>query len=168
MFAVALIPIVHFTRSGSPHLFDVAQGVDPLIGSSKMPAGYGRTLPLVEPPFAMTGWIPQTRQNRLAVLSYEWHDSSIIGFMGTHQPAMWMGDFGYVTLVPQVGSELRTSPIARGMAFDHKDEESHPDVYRVTMKAGDGQKLHAEMTATAHSSLPNLTVSCEGDSARAG
>lgn len=146
----------------NPAPSDVVQYVDPLIGSSKMPAGYGRTLPLVEPPFAMTGWIPQTRQNRLAVLSYEWHDTAITGFMGTHQPAMWMGDFGYVTVVPQVGSELRTNPVARGMAFEHKDEESHPDVYRVTMNTGDGQKLHAEMTAAAHSSLMHFRFPAQG------
>ena len=30
-------------------------------------------------------------------------DKTISGFMGTHQPAIWMGDYGYVTLMPEVG-----------------------------------------------------------------
>ena len=41
--------------------------------------------------------------------SYEYDDTSISGFIGTHQPAIWMGDYGYVTLMPQVG-DLRTTP----------------------------------------------------------
>jgi len=39
----------------------------------------------------------------------EYDDTAITGFIGTHQPAIWMGDYGYVTLMPQVG-ELRTTP----------------------------------------------------------
>ncbi len=59
-------------------------------------------MPLVTTPFGMTNWTPQTRQNRISVSSYAYEDNTISGFIGTHQPAVWMGDYGYVTLMPQI------------------------------------------------------------------
>ena len=73
-------------------------------------------MPFVSPPFAMTNWTPQTRQNKISITSYEYDDKAITGFIGTHQPAIWMGDYGYITLMPQVG-ELRTTPEARQTRF---------------------------------------------------
>ncbi len=57
-------------------------------------------MPFVSPPFAMTNWTPQTRQNKISITSYNYDDKTISGFIGTHQPAIWMGDYGYVTVVP--------------------------------------------------------------------
>jgi putative alpha-1,2-mannosidase len=51
-------------------------------------------MPFVSPPFAMTNWTPQTRQNKISITSYEYDDAAITGFIGTHQPAIWMGDYG--------------------------------------------------------------------------
>ena len=90
--------------------------VNPLIGTQKSTIGYGGTMPFVSPPFAMTNWTPQTRQNKISITSYEYDDTAITGFIGTHQPAIWMGDYGYITLMPQVG-ELRTTPEARQLRF---------------------------------------------------
>src|ERR1700760_4019743 len=83
--------------------------VNPLIGTRSSKIGYGGTMPFVSPPFAMTNWTPQTRQNKISGTSYNYDDTTISGFIGTHQPAIWMGDYGYVTLMPQVGA-LRTTP----------------------------------------------------------
>jgi predicted alpha-1,2-mannosidase len=121
--------------------------VNPLIGTQKSKIGYGGTMPFVSPPFAMTNWTPQTRQNKISVTSYEYDDTSITGFIGTHQPAIWMGDYGYITLMPQVG-ELRTTPEARGLAFSHSDETASPDYYAVSLRTADGARIRAEMTAT--------------------
>jgi predicted alpha-1,2-mannosidase len=104
-------------------------------------------MPFVSPPFAMTNWTPQTRQNKISITSYEYGDVAITGFIGTHQPAIWMGDYGYVTLIPQTG-ELRTTPEARGFAFSHSDETSHPDYYAVSLRTAEGTRIRAEMTAT--------------------
>src|SRR5579859_3155523 len=71
-------------------------------GSSHGPE-YGGTMPLVTTPFGMTNWTPQTRQNRISVSSYAYEDNTITGFIGTHQPAIWMGDYGYVTVIPEMG-----------------------------------------------------------------
>ncbi len=104
-------------------------------------------MPFVSPPFAMTNWTPQTRQNKISITSYEYDDTAITGFIGTHQPAIWMGDYGYITLMPQVG-ELRTTPEARRLAFSHSDETAHPDYYAVSLRTAEGTRIRAEMTAT--------------------
>ena len=121
--------------------------VNPLIGSQKSAIGYGGTMPVVTPPFGMTNWTAQTRQNKISIVSYNYDDTTISGFIGTHQPAIWMGDYGYVTVMPQVGGELRTSPDARKMAYSHENEVARPDYYAVTL--GDGAaSIRAEVTAT--------------------
>jgi predicted alpha-1,2-mannosidase len=126
---------------------DAIDWVNPYIGTGSGKIGYGGTMPFVTPPFGMTNWTAQTRQNRLSVVSYKYEDTSIQGFMGTHQPAIWMGDYGYVTVVPQVG-ELETTPDARQMRFSHAEEIARPDYYSVWMTAKDGSRIRAEMTAT--------------------
>lgn len=121
--------------------------VNPLIGTANGKIGYGGTMPFVTPPFGMTNWTPQTRQNKISVVSYNYDDKSISGFMGTHQPAIWMGDYGYITLMPEIGG-LKTTPEERRLPFRHADEVAHPDFYSVEMDAGDGRQIRAEMTAT--------------------
>jgi len=121
--------------------------VNPLIGTQKSKIGYGGTMPFVSPPFAMTNWTPQTRQNKISITSYEYDDPTITGFIGTHQPAIWMGDYGYITLMPQTG-ELRTTPEARGLRFSHSDETAAPDYYAVSLGAAEGARIRVEMTAT--------------------
>src|SRR5665213_3051528 len=121
--------------------------VNPLIGTASGKIGYGGTMPFVTPPFGMTNWTPQTRQNKISVVSYNYDDKTVSGFMGTHQPAIWMGDYGYVTLMPEIG-DLKTTPEARKLPFSHADEVAHPDFYSVALDAGDGKQIHSEMTAT--------------------
>jgi predicted alpha-1,2-mannosidase len=130
---------------------DAVSHVDPLIGTQKSEIGYGGTMPFVTAPFGMTSWTAQTRQNKISVTSYNYDDKTITGFIGTHQPAIWMGDYGYVTIIPQVG-QLKTLPAERAMPFRHEDEESHPDLYRVAFGEA-SQQMHAEMTATDRCAL---------------
>src|SRR3954462_15675306 len=95
--------------------------VNPLIGTQKSKIGYGGTMPFVSPPFAMTNWTPQTRQNKISITSYNYEDSMVSGLIGTHQPAIWMGDYGYVTLMPEV-CPLRTTPDDRKLSYSHASE----------------------------------------------
>src|SRR6059058_1210008 len=108
---------------------------------------YGGTMPFVTTPFGMTNWSAQTRENRISVSSYAFEDDTIAGFIGTHQPAIWMGDYGYITLMPQVG-ELRTTPETRQLTFSHSDESAKPDYYAISLRAADGTRIRAELTAT--------------------
>ncbi len=140
---------------------DPLQWVNPYIGTGAGPIGYGGTMPFVTPPFGMTDWTPQTRQNKLGGVSYKYDDATISGFMGTHQPAIWMGDYGYVTVVPEVDS-LKITPDERKLPFSHKDEVVHPDYYSVVMDAGDARTLRTEMTATERCGYMRFTFPAKG------
>ena len=126
---------------------DAVSYVDPLIGTQKSAIGYGGTMPFVTPPFGMTNWTAQTRQNKVSITSYNYDDKTISGFIGTHQPAIWMGDYGYVTLMPQTGA-LRTDPAGRKLPFQHSTELARPDYYTVSLETGSGKTIRAELTAT--------------------
>ena len=135
---------------------DPIQWVSPTIGSGAGAIGYGGTMPFVTPPFGMTDWTPQTRQNRLSVVSYNYADQSISGFMGTHQPAIWMGDYGYVTLMPEVG-EVKLTPESRALPFSHATEHTSPDLYTAALDAGAGRTIHTAMTATERCAYMQFT-----------
>jgi predicted alpha-1,2-mannosidase len=135
---------------------DPVDWVNLYIGTGSGPVGYGRTMPFVTPPFGMTSWTPQTRQNRQGGNSYKYQDTAISGFMGTHQPALWMGDYGYVTLMPEVDA-LKTAPDARQLPFRHADEVVQPDYYSVWMDAGQSRRIRTEMTATTRCTYLRFT-----------
>src|SRR3984893_8185334 len=124
-------------------------------GSGRGPE-YGGTMPLVTTPFGMTNWTPQTRQNRISVSSYAYEDGAISGFIGTHQPAVWMGDYGYVTLMPETGN-INPTVEYRRLPFAHGDEVSTPYYYSVNMGADPAHRIHAELTATDHCAYLRFT-----------
>ena len=117
---------------------------------------YGGMNPWVSTPFGMTKWTPQTRQNRINTMSYQYADTAITGFMATHQPAIWMGDFGYFTMMPGVDS-VKTSASSRALGFSRSNEVTTPYYYSVTMNAGSGRNITGEMTATSRSSIVKFT-----------
>jgi predicted alpha-1,2-mannosidase len=151
----ATLPFSVVAQSPAP-AEDAVSRVNPLIGSGSGKIGYGGTMPFVTPPFGMTNWTPQTRQNKLGTVSYKYEDTAISGFMGTHQPAIWMGDYGYVTLMPEMG-DLKTTPDARKLPFQHKDEIARPDYYSVWLDMANGQRIHTEMTATERCAYMRFT-----------
>ena len=131
--------------------------VNPLIGSDGgSQTEYGGMMPFAEPPFAMTSWTPQTRENRISKTSYRYDDKAISGFIGTHQSAIWMGDFGYVTLMPEVDG-IKTTPAARKLPFSHANETATPYYYCVSMDAAQGRTLKAEITSTDHCAIIQFT-----------
>src|SRR5260370_39181553 len=99
----------------------------------------------------MTRRTAQTRQNRISITSYNYDDTTISGFIATHQPAIWMGDYGYVTVIPQVG-ELRTTSESRKLPYSHSSEKARPDYYGVSLDAGADGTIQAEMTSTERAS----------------
>lgn len=151
VLAAAILGFAGVVASGAARAGDLVDLVHPLIGTGGGPIGYGRTMPVVTPPFGMTGWVAQTRQSGHPGLSYYHKDRSISGFVGTHQAALWMGDYGDVVIMPESG-EARSGLAERALPFSHRDEEARPDYYRVVMGTG-GQAIRAEMTAAAHSAL---------------
>lgn len=150
--AVALVVLSFCSLSARAAQRDAVSYVNPLIGTHRSSIGYGGTMPFVTPPFGMTNWTPQTRQNKISVVSYNYDDPTISGFIGTHQPAIWMGDYGYVTLMPEIG-KLRTTPDARKLPYSHASETARPDFYRVSLDAGADGKIDTEMTATTRCAI---------------
>ena len=142
---------------------DPVDWVNLYIGTGSGRIGYGGTMPFVTPPFGMTDWTPQTRQNKVSGVSYKYEDAAISGFIGTHQPAIWMGDYGYVTLMPEI-DDLKTSPDDRRLAFTHADEIVHPDYYSVWMNAGGSRKIRTEMTATERCAYIRFTFPANSSS----
>jgi predicted alpha-1,2-mannosidase len=142
---------------------DPVDWVNLFIGTGSAPIGYGGTMPFVTPPFGMTDWTAQTRQNKLGGVSYKYEDTTISGFMGTHQPAIWMGDYGYVTLMPEV-DDLKTSPEDRKLPFTHHDEIARPDYYSVLMDAGGSRRIRTEMTATERCAYLRFTFPTDASS----
>jgi len=142
---LAICGIGHADEPGSP-----VDWVNPYIGTggSDSSPDYGGTAPLVTTPFGTTNWTAQTRQNRISVASYGYEDDAISGFIGTHQPAIWMGDYGYVTLMPEIGP-MQPSVEYRRLHFTRADETVTPYYYAVKMgDANGGRRIVAEMTAT--------------------
>ncbi|WP_329168021.1 GH92 family glycosyl hydrolase [Streptomyces sp. NBC_01267] len=131
--------------------------VDPLIGTTGgSSTEYGGMIPSTAPPFGMTRWSPMTRDNSVGRTPYHHDDTKITGFIGTHQPAIWMGDSGYVVGMPGVGA-VKTATAERGLAFSHADETTSPALYTVNMQAGAGQTLRTEMTGTSRVGFLRMT-----------
>ncbi|EPQ59845.1 glycoside hydrolase family 92 protein [Gloeophyllum trabeum ATCC 11539] len=123
--------------------------VDPLIGNGgDSPNGSGGMIPSTAPPFGMTRWVAQTRQNYVSVTPYNYTDSNIHGFQGTHQPAIWMGESGQVVIVPGVG-DVKPAFEDRGMPFSHDKEVITPSYYSVYLDAPGGGSILAEQSATS-------------------
>ena len=109
--------------------------VNPLIGTAA--TGFakgldgGGTMPSVGPPFAMTNFVAQTGESKMSRMNYFYEDSSIIGFLASHQPTVWMGDYGYVSVMPQIG-KLKVLPKERALKYSHANEKSTPYYYFCT------------------------------------
>ncbi|PTB66784.1 glycoside hydrolase family 92 protein [Trichoderma citrinoviride] len=134
----------------------VLHHVNPLIGTRGYdPNDLGGMIPSVSPPFGMTRWTPQTRENFISQVPYNDRDRRVHGFQATHQPAIWIGENGHVTLMPGLlGDEVRPLFQHRGLAFRKEDERSAPYVYEVTLDADSGGEfgwnLTEQATASAH------------------
>lgn len=133
---------------------EVVDYVNPLIGTALK--GEGGTVPYVGTPFAMTSFLPQTRENRMGGMAYVYDDEYIMGFLGSHQPTIWMGDYGYVSVMPQIGEKVRVLPEERKMSFSHKNEKAAPHYYSVTLTDHQQNRILAEMTASSRCALLNF------------
>ncbi|KAF8518825.1 alpha-1,2-mannosidase [Hysterangium stoloniferum] len=120
-----------------------------MIGSGgDSPNGSGGMIPSTAPPFAMTRWVAQTRENFVSATPYNQTDTKIHGFQGTHQPAIWMGESGQVVVAPGVGT-VTPAFEQRGIPFSHADEISTASYYKVKMSPETGGSVTGEHTSTS-------------------
>ena len=131
---------------------DLVEFVNPLIGTDGEKSAYGGMVPGVTHPFGMTQWMPMTRKNEIKVCPYHYRDAHIMGFIGSHQPAIWMGDYGQVSMMPGVGPVV-VDWEKRKLPFDHADETCGPHYYAVTMNKGAANSIKAELSATTRAAI---------------
>ena len=105
----------------------------------------------------MTRWVAQTRQNYVSVTPYNYTDTTIHGFQGTHQPAIWMGESGQAIVVPGAGT-VRPAFEDRGMGFSHANEIATASYYSVVLDATEGGTIHAEQSASTSCSRPSMAA----------
>src|SRR5690348_1022813 len=140
---------------------DPVDKVNTLIGTTG-PAGtanYGGVCPWVTPPHGMTHWTPMTQENRISRMPYRDEQRTIIGFMGSHQPTIWMGDYGFLTLMPETGERLARAG-ERGMRIVDGSEVAKPYEYSVQLEnknASGAGKISVAMTASARCALFEFT-----------
>ena len=137
-----------------------ADYVNPLIGTALK--GEGGTAPFVGVPHAMTNFLPQTRENKMGSMAYVYDDSTVMGFLASHQPTVWMGDYGYVSLMPQVSAQVAPLPEQRKLPFSHDQEKSTPYYYRVAADAGGGRKILGEIGAASRCGIIRFTFPSTG------
>ncbi|KAK5175546.1 uncharacterized protein LTR77_000685 [Saxophila tyrrhenica] len=112
----------------------------------------GGMVPSVSPPFGMTRWTPQTRENFISQCPYDDADEYIHGFQATHQPAIWMGESGQVVLGPGIG-EVKPLFTERAHRFTKANERSTAYVYQVTMDA-ESVEAGLNLTESIYSPVP--------------
>ncbi|WVW84279.1 hypothetical protein I302_106309 [Kwoniella bestiolae CBS 10118] len=126
----------------------------------------GGMIPAVAPPFGMTRWTPQTRENYVSMCPYNQTDSKIHGLIGTHQPAIWMGESGPVEIHASLG-EVITDFAQRGLSFKREDEYASPNYYRNLLDAGDVKgKVEIEMSASSRVGHIQYTFNASSESIR--
>lgn len=164
--ATACLPACCFTATAEA-TDDLVALVNPLIGTEgaadrRNESAYGGMVPGVTHPFGMTQWTPMTRKNEIKRCPYYYLDTHIMGFLGSHQPAIWMGDYGQVSMMPGLGP-VEVDYDRRKQPFDHADETATPCSYAVTMNRGSARSIHVELSATSRAALLVFTFPSETD-----
>ena len=105
--------------------------IDPLIGTKGTGSQYGGMMPMTGVPFGSIQWVPMTRLSEVGILSYNEIDTRLLGFIGTRQPSIWMGDWGHVSFMPRTG-HVNCDFATRGTPFDHANEDVSPWYTRIS------------------------------------
>ena len=121
--------------------------VDPLIGTEGTGSQYGGMMPMIGVPFGSIHWVPMTRLTEVGTLSYNQVDDKLLGFVGSRQPAIWMGEWGQISFQPRTGA-VDCDFATRGIPFSHADEKLTP--WKAMVKAGE---TATEMAGRAHASI---------------
>lgn len=137
---------------------DPVDRVNTFIGTTgpKGVKNYGGVCPWVAAPHGMTDWTPMTQINFISQLPFRYEDKYIKGFMGTHQPTIWMSDYGFLTIMPEIGvPKIRRED--RAMAIRPGSEIGKPYYYSVEMGDSGRPVIRTEMTATTRCGFFRIT-----------
>lgn len=95
MFLAACLSVLPCSAAAASGPLDF---VDPLIGTEGSGTEYGGMMPYIGVPFGSFQMVPMTRRNKVGRLSFNQGDDTLVGFILTRQPAIWMGDWGEVRI----------------------------------------------------------------------
>ncbi|WP_193212334.1 GH92 family glycosyl hydrolase [Luteolibacter marinus] len=118
--------------AAAPLTGDPVDCVNPLSGTNgDSEFSRGNTLAAIVAPFGMTTWAPQTDGN--AGPFYQMKHRQLEGIRATHQPSIWMRDYGNFLVMPVTG-EVKGSVRDRASAFSHDHEIARPYYYSVELE----------------------------------
>jgi predicted alpha-1,2-mannosidase len=109
---------------------DLVEFVNPLMGTdSKYSLSNGNTYPAIATPWAMNFWTPMTSKMGDG-WTYKYNENKIRGIKQTHQPSLWINDYGAFSLMAVTG-KLKFEENERESWFSHKAEVVKPYYYKV-------------------------------------
>jgi len=114
-----------------------------LVNTSIGNNGDGTTFPGAALPFGMVQNSPDTRLKQYA--SYDYADTSTVGFSQIHLSGVGCQTTGLVRLMPTTGAVTSSNPTAYRSSFSHERESASPGRYEVTL---DSSGIDAELSAT--------------------
>ncbi|KAJ4468829.1 glycoside hydrolase family 92 protein [Lentinula aciculospora] len=135
--------------------------VNPLIGSAgPEPNLSGGMIPSVAPPFGSTRWVAQNQNSYVSATPFNYTESymnngTIHGFMGTRQPAIWMGESAWAAIVPGISSgsegDIKAGFEERGLPKAAGTEKFGVGLYSVELAIPDsgGSTVHVSMSASS-------------------
>lgn len=161
LIVLILVAIGLQPMNGQTEPIEAVDYVNSYMGTARK--GAPGLIPTVSKPFAMTNFTAQTRENKISRMPYEYEDESMMGFIATHQPNLWMGDYGYVSLLPQVG-ELKVQPKERAIPFSHDEETVSPYYYSVKTGLSEQTKIKTELAGGDKAAIFKFTFPESKDS----
>ncbi|THU99281.1 hypothetical protein K435DRAFT_964527 [Dendrothele bispora CBS 962.96] len=133
--------------------------VNPLIGTTgPEPNLSGGMVASVAPPFASMRWVVQTQNSYVSQTPFNYsteyaENGLIYGFMGTRQPAIWMGESAWAGVVPGMTKDsqgvIRTKLEDRVLTRVPGSEVFGAGMYSVDLEIPGGGKIGVNMTATS-------------------
>ena len=135
---------------------DPVDYVNPLIGTASRRADTGNSagmMPYVCPPFAAVEWVPMTRLCEVGILSFAAPDRKFLGFVGSRQPAIWMGEWGQLSVMPQMSAAPDCDYRTRGLEIDKAKCVYAPHYAKIVTKEG----VVAELAGASHAAIMRFT-----------
>ena len=90
----------------------------------------GNTLPFTQLPFAMAGFVPQTSIGGQPWFFHPDHHS-LEGVRLTHQPSVWLLDYGTFLMMPQTGESPQNDPKKYWSSYRPREAVLAPDYLRL-------------------------------------
>lgn len=118
----------------------------------------GNTLPLVQLPFGMTAFCPQTSDGNLRWY-YHPENRSFEGIRLTHQPSPWIADYGSMVFLPQI-SPLKLDGEERWSGFRPQDAVLSPYYLKYCLLR---TRSTIELTPTERCAKIRVCFDCDGE-----